>query len=93
MRVDNNLNSMMQLTNNLNQSASELAKLNEASGNPLKNEKVAPVNETTQQETIPEVDLVQEMVNQIQIPIAYTANAEVISTQDATTKTLLDIKA
>jgi len=33
------------------------------------------------------------MVEQIEIPIAYTANAEVISVQNSIYKTLLDIKA
>lgn len=86
MRVDSNINSMMQLGNQLEKSANELTKLNETSKSSLK-------SETAQKEPANIPDLVQEMVNQIQIPIAYTANAQVISTQDSTTQTLLDIKA
>ena len=40
-----------------------------------------------------DVNLVNEMVKQIEIPLAYTANAEVILSQDSMTRTLLDIKA
>lgn len=91
MQVDNNLNTMKQLTNDLDKSAHEVARLNLTSQNALKN---AQLNITEKQkEPINEPDLVKEMVNQIQIPIAYDANAEVISTQDSTTQTLLDIKA
>jgi len=92
MQVSNNLTSMMQLSNQLDKSASEVARVNETSQNSLKNEQQNTKNDE-KKEPIKEPDLVKEMVNQIQIPIAYDANAEVISTQDSTTQTLLDIKA
>jgi len=82
MQINNNVNSMIQLEKNLDKSASAIA-----SNTPLSNinEKENIVNN--------DFDLAKEMVKQIEIPIAYTANAEVISTQNAMHDTLLDIKA
>ena len=92
MQVDNTLNSMMQLTDRLNKSANELAKLNNASDETYKqNQQTSKQEEDQAQEQLP--DLTKEMLEQIQIPIAYNANAEVIATRDSTTQTLLDIKA
>ena len=92
MQVNNTLNSMIQLTDRLNKSANELAKLNNASDETYKqNQQATNKNEEHTQEQLP--DLTKEMVEQIQIPIAYNANAEVIATKDSTTQTLLDIKA
>jgi flagellar basal body rod protein FlgC len=79
MEINNNLNSMYQLEQQLNKSATNVAQ-------------TAIVPDTNNVQDL-EIDLVKEMVNQIMIPIAYTANAEVISTQSSTSKTLLDIKA
>lgn len=84
MEITNNINTMTQLEGNLNQSADAISKMNVTAP-----EKVEQNNAEHLQET----DLVQEMVNQITIPLAYTANAEVISTQDSVARTLLDIKA
>jgi len=84
MEITNNINAMTQLEGNLNQSADNIAKMDVTAP-----EKVTQENAQYLQET----DLVQEMVNQITIPLAYTANAEVISTQDSVARTLLDIKA
>jgi len=80
MQIQNNLNSMAQYENKLDQSAHKVSKL----GLDTKAQEISP------QEN---VNLAQEMVKQIEIPIAYTANAEVISTQVSLHKTLLDIKA
>jgi len=82
MQINNNVNSMIQLEKNLDKSASAIA-----SNTPLSNINVKEniVNN--------DFDLAKEMVKQIEIPIAYTANAEVISTQNAMYDTLLDIKA
>lgn len=82
MQINNNVNSMIQLEKNLDKSASAIA-----SKTPLSsiNVKENIVNN--------DFDLAKEMVKQIEIPIAYTANAEVISTQNAMYDTLLDIKA
>jgi len=90
MEVGNNLNSMYQLENNLNKSAHNISKstLNDSN-----------VNEVQKSDSIdneyknPEIDLAKEMMEQILIPIAYTANAEVISTQASIDKTIIDIKA
>lgn len=94
MQVNNTLNSMMQLSKQLDKSANELSKLNANSQNTLSNgQQNTTLNQQIENKSVSEPDLVKEMVNQIQIPIAYNANAEVIATQDATTQTLLDIKA
>ncbi|MGB5866536.1 MAG: flagellar basal body rod C-terminal domain-containing protein [Arcobacteraceae bacterium] len=91
MQVNNNINSMMQLEKRLEKSASELSKLNLNNENASENKKQLPSD--TNVENKEDVNLVQEMVEQIVIPIAYNANAEVISTQSSMHKTLLDIKA
>lgn len=95
MQVNNNLNSMIQLSNKLEKSANELAKLNNSNQQALNNKEQQDTKQTdlTQDQEQDNPDIAKEMVQQIEIPIAYTANATVISTQDATTKTLLDIKA
>jgi len=80
MQIQNNLNSMMQYEKVLDKSAHNVSKLG------LEPESI---NNTS----LKDVDLAKEMVTQIEIPIAYTANAEVISTKDSLQKTLLDIKA
>lgn len=90
---NNNLNSMIQLEKKLEESANALAKLNlnnEELDNKNKNNLAsAEKNETELKDT----DIVQEMIKQIEIPLAYNANAEVISTQNSVARTLLDIKA
>lgn len=94
MQVNNsNINSMIQLEKRLEESAKALSQLtlnndqsnekNELSSNDNKNDE--PILNDT--------DIAQEMVKQIEIPLAYNANAEVISTQNSFTRTLLDIKA
>ena len=91
---NNNINSMIQLEKRLEESASALSKLNaESKDSNENNKKELSLNEKNDNKTIQDTDLVQEMVKQIEIPIAYNANAEVISTQDSVTRTLLDIKA
>ena len=90
MEIGNNLNSMYQLENNLNKSAHNISKstLNDSNINEVqKSDSIA--NEYKN----PEIDLAKEMMDQILIPIAYTANAEVISTQLSIAKTIIDIKA
>ena len=88
----NNLNAMMQLEERLEKNAKALSKLS------LNNEETSDKKqkdikqEQPKIEQINEPDMVKEMVKQIEIPIAYTANAEVISVQNNMTETLLDIK-
>ena len=91
MQVNTNINSMIQLEKRLEKSASELSKLNLGSENNTEKNKELPSDE----KVLPreDVNLVEEMVKQIEIPIAYNANAEVISTQNSMHRTLLDIKA
>jgi flagellar hook protein FlgE len=94
MQVNNtNLNAMMQLEERLEKSANALAKLNLDNGETkheeqkeLKQSHVILNNEEKK------VDIVQELVKQVEMPIAYTANAEVISVKNSIHKTLLDIK-
>ena len=96
MQVNNsNINSMIQLEKRLEESAKALSKLtleNDQANDPSKNEMSS--NESQNNETmVKDTNIVQEMVSQIEIPLAYNANAEVISTQNSVTRTLLDIKA
>jgi len=84
MEITNNINTMTQLEGHLHQSADAISKMNVTAPERI---------EQSNAEYLQETDLVQEMVNQITIPLAYTANAEVISTQDSVARTLLDIKA
>ncbi len=94
MQVNNNINSMIQLEKKLEQSASALSKLNlDNEQTEKKNQKDLNGNLSNQPEKQMETDIAKEMVQQIEIPIAYTANAEVISTQSSVHKTLIDIKA
>lgn len=91
---NNNLNAMMQLEKKLEQSAKELAKLNLNNEQTNQNKQKPMQQETAKKaEATPEVDVTKEMVTQVVVPLAYTANAEVISMQDSVHKTLLDIKA
>ena len=91
---NNNLNTMMQLEEKLEKSAQALAKLN------LNNEETNQKEQKNIKQDIKskieepkEVNITQELVKQIEIPIAYTANAEVISVQQNIHEALLDIKA
>jgi len=94
MQVNNNLNSMIQLEKRLEQSASELSKLNlDSEQTNQKNQKNLQENGVPKEDTSNDVDMVKEMVKQIEIPIAYTANAQIISTQDSIHRTIIDIKA
>lgn len=81
MQINNNLNSMVQLEDNLDKSSQSISKIS------LQN------NSLDEQQQNDESNITDELVKQIEIPIAYTANAEVISVQNSLTKTLLDIKA
>jgi flagellar hook protein FlgE len=72
---------MVQLEDNLDKSSQSISKIS------LQN------NSLDEQQQNDESNITDELVKQIEIPIAYTANAEVISVQNSLTKTLLDIKA
>jgi len=94
MQVSNNLNSMIQLEKKLEESANALAKLNRNnSETSSENKKELSSEEKNKEINTNDTDIVQSMVKQIEIPIAYNANAEVISTQNSVSRTLLDIKA
>jgi flagellar hook protein FlgE len=91
---NNNVNSMLQLEKRLEQSASELSKLSlDSEQTEQKNQKNLQNKMAPQKDTTEDVDVVKEFVKQIEIPIAYTANAQIISTQDSTNRTVIDIKA
>ena len=87
MQISNNVNSMIQLERNLDESAHSISKagLNTSNVNGMEKKDAVEISE--------DINLVNEMVKQIEIPLAYTANAEVISVQDSVARTLLDIKA
>ena len=94
MQINNNQNSMLQLEKRLEQSASALSKLNlDNEQTEQKNQKNLQGSVTNQEESTQDVDIAKEMVNQIEIPIAYTANAQIISTQSSLHRTIIDIKA
>jgi len=94
MQVNNNLNSMIQLEKKLEKSANALSKLNlDSEQTQEKSQKNLGQKSVSQDKGTQEPDIAKEMIKQIEIPIAYTANAEVISTQDAVHKTIIDIKA
>jgi len=81
MQVMNNINTMNQLEKKLDESAQSIAKLSVTNNNPV-------TGVDTESES---VDLVQEMTEQVGIPLSYTANAQVITTQDSMSRTILDI--
>ena len=94
MQINNNLNSMIQLEKKLEESASALARLNSSSSEASENKE----NDFTKKERIIEnkladINITDEIVKQIEIPIAYSVNANVISVQNAMHATILDIKA
>ena len=95
MQINSNLTAMMQLEKKLEQSANELAKMNlDSKNSSAKQEKnvkqqIPQENEERSHDT----DLIQEMVSQIEIPLAYGANGKVVSVQSSIHQTLLDIKA
>ena len=90
-----NINTMLQLEKKLEESAEALTKLNRNSNNTdtehQKNvAKRLPMQE--EKENIQDVDIVEEITKQIEIPIAYSVNANVISVQNAVHQSVLDIK-
>lgn len=94
MQINNNLNSMAQLEKRLEQSADALSKLSlQREETEQKNQKGVDKNLSNQNNSYEEGDMIQEMVKQIEIPIAYNANAQIISTQNSIHRTIIDIKA
>ena len=91
---NNNLNTMMQLEERLEKSAKALSKLNlnNEETSDKKQKDIAKDGYHNTNEQINEPDIAKEIIKQIEIPIAYTANAEVISVQNSMHETLLDIK-
>lgn len=82
MQISNDI-AMYNIQNQLTQNAMQLTKAavaTEAMIDASNLDKVAP-------------DLTQLMVEQVQMPIAYQANANAISIENAVQDTLLDIKA
>jgi len=94
MQVNNNINTMIQLEKKLEQSAYELSKLGLNSEQPRdKKQKTLQENKELGKNDLQEVDLTNEMIKQIEIPLVYTANAQVILKHDSINQTVVDIKA
>ena len=95
--TSNSLNSLVELEKKVNKTAQNLTKLTQKGGSETNH---SQENDLKQQlSTKPEVDnmdepsITEELIEeQVQIPIAYTANAKVISVDADTTRTILDIK-
>jgi predicted amino acid racemase len=97
MIVSNNLNSLIQLEKKLEESSNNLKKLTQKGGNQASNSDKKDLKREAREhkevKTQSEPTIVEEIVEQdVIIPMAYTANAEVISMQDNTTKTIIDIR-
>ena len=94
MQVNNNLNSMIQLEKKLEESTAALAKLNSSSSQTgERHDNNFKKNEKTVKNELSSVNITDEIVKQIELPIAYSVNANVISVQNAIHDTILDIKA
>lgn len=95
MQLNNNINSMVQLEKKLEQSANELSKLslNNEELDHQEGKNLSKQSSKQEKEIVPQADISSEIVKQIEIPIAYTANAEVISTQNTLSQSSIDIKA
>ena len=94
MQINSNINSMIQLEKKLEESASALAKLNisnDQTGD--KHDNSFTKKEPIIQEEPSNTTITDEVVKQIEIPIAYSVNANVISVQNTLHQTVLDIKA
>lgn len=83
MEVSNSMNAMLQVQNELNINAYEIAKAGVATKVDIESsnlEAVAP-------------DITEAMVENIVLPLQYTANAQIITTKDSTTGTVIDMLA
>jgi len=97
MQVNNNsnLNTMIQLEKKLEESANALSKLTLNNEEAKQQEQKKDIEEQVhvKHEDPKDLDIAKELMHQVEIPIAYNANAEVISVNNSIHKTLLDIKA
>ncbi len=84
MKINNNLNSMVQLEKELQETSESIVKLSTPSN---------ISEEDTLSDDTSDINFTDEIVKQIEIPISYSANANVISVQNAVQDTILDIKA
>jgi len=92
---NNNINTMLQLEKKLEESAVALTKLNQNSNdtNTEHQKHIAKqLPPQQEEENMQEVDITEEITKQIEIPIAYSVNANVISVQNAVHQAVLDIK-
>lgn len=93
MQVDSSINSLLNLEKKLEESTKKLAKLTSNDGNTSTKYKQTQTNQdSSDNANSKESDLTKEMVEQIQIPIAYSVNAKGISVQNAIAQTIIDIK-
>ncbi len=95
MQISNNINSMIQIEKRLEESAAALSKLSLNNEETQQQEEKKDVQEQihVKHEDPKDIDVAKELMHQVEIPIAYNANAEVISINNSIHKTLLDIKA
>ena len=97
MQLNNNLNSLIQLEKKLEERTQALAKLNqngnEASTKQQKNIKQDVSSNEKDKSNLNDTDPNEETVEQVEIPIAYSVNANVVSVQKSAHQTILDIKA
>lgn len=82
MQISNDM-ALLNIQNQLNQNALQLTKAAVATD--------VMIDSSNIQQVMP--DLTQLMVEQVQMPIAYQANANAISVQNAVQDAILDIKA
>ncbi|MEA2050494.1 MAG: hypothetical protein U9O56_07175 [Campylobacterota bacterium] len=95
MQVNSNINAMIQLEKKLEQSTNALAKMNTNSGEPnTKQQK--DIKQQFHQSTDDgqkDQDLSKEIISNMEMPLAYGVNGNVVSVQNAVHQTTLDIKA
>lgn len=94
MQISNNLSSLIPLEKKLEESTAKLAKLTKNEEDASKKEEKELKHKTSsdkQQHDGSESNSKEETLEQTQIPLAYSVNANVVSVQKSTQKTVLDI--
>ena len=98
MRIDNSVNGLIHIEKRLDANANNIKRITQENRNSnTKDQKdldhQLPNDNTEHNSNNSDDSLTEELIEQeISIPLAYTANAKVISMQNANQKTLLDIK-
>jgi hypothetical protein len=92
---NNNLNAMQQLEKKFDTNAGKLTKLSSSyndKDDKNRQQESTSLNEEIDRKIDDNIDLVTMATNNLTMAIAYTANAEVISTNNNISQTLLNIK-